>query len=164
MKYRSLSLTGFEAVQADLSDFCPIKSHRWLREKPDWFRQMVHDGSIQVVANAKDRYISLTNENATFRVTHGSYIVRNRRGLTFWMSKDLFEESFVPESGYYGITPKQQAVLDYIISCENSPTVREVKAALGYKSTSPVQRHIDCLKERGYIDKIPGRPRGIKVL
>lgn len=165
MKYRSLSLTGFEAVRIDLSGFDPIKPHRWERDKPEWFVRMMRDGLISVVFNAKEQYVSLTNENATFRVLNGQYIVRNRKGLTFWMPADLFEESFVPEgSANYGLTNKQQAVLDYIISCERSPTVREIRDALNYRTTSVVKRHLDALEERGYIDKIPRKSRAIKVL
>lgn len=164
MKYRSLSLSGFTAVQVDFAGFDPIKSHRWRRTKPDWFQSMMDSGHLAPVKNGNDCYISLTNSNSTFKCYQGDYIIRNPKGLVFWMPKSLFEESFTPDTGRYGLSHKQQAVLDFIIAQHESPSVREIMHGLGYNSTSVVKRHLDRLKERGYIDFMPGRARSIVVL
>ena len=59
------------------------------------------------------------------------------------------------------LNAKEQAVLDYIcrITKERgyAPSVRDIQAALGYKSTSTVQMYLDRLAECGYIRK-NGRP------
>lgn len=164
MKYRSLSLTGFEAVQVDLDNFEPIKSHRWKRTKPDWYQTMMDSGHIAPIKNKNDCHIVLKNSNATFKCYQGDYIVRNRKGLVFWMPQELFEESFTPDTGHFPNTHKQQAVLDFIVSCDHTPTIREIMTGMGYKSTSVVKRHLDCLKERGHITFIPSKARSIVVL
>lgn len=164
MKYRSLSLTGFEAVQIDLEKLEPVKSHRWKREKPEWFQTMMDKGDIAPVVNSKEQYVTLRNKNATFKCYNGDYIVKNRVGLTFWMPRELFEESFTIDTGRVGLTQKQQEVYDYLLTCENPPSVREIMIAVGYKTPSNVKRILDALKERGYINFKPYRARSIVVL
>jgi repressor LexA len=41
------------------------------------------------------------------------------------------------------------------------PTVRELVALTGRKSTSGVQKLLDALEKKGHIKKVPGRSRGI---
>ena len=54
-------------------------------------------------------------------------------------------------------TRKQKAILDYIESYINehgySPSYREIKDALGYKSVASVAIHIDNLIKRGHLVK-----------
>lgn len=150
MKYRSLSLTGFEAVQVDLSDFEPIKMHRWVRSKPDWFQALMLCGKLLPVRNTKESHITLVSDNAVFKVMPGDYIIRNKAGLVFWMPRGLFEESFVPDNGIFA-THAQQRVLDYILSQTKRPTVREIAKALGHKSPGSIQHHINTLRAKGYL-------------
>jgi repressor LexA len=65
------------------------------------------------------------------------------------------------------LNKKEQAILDYIketISAEGySPSVRDISAALGIKSTSTVHLHLHRLEEMGYIQKEQGKSRTIRV-
>lgn len=44
------------------------------------------------------------------------------------------------------------------------PTVREIKDAVGLKSTSTVHGHLDRLERDGYIRRLAGSPRAIVVM
>jgi len=48
-------------------------------------------------------------------------------------------------------------VLDYIRSCDHSPSVREIGKALGISSPSAVQYHLRKLLESGEITRKNGR-------
>lgn len=62
---------------------------------------------------------------------------------------------------------KEQAIYDFI--CETirregySPTVRDIQAALGIKSTSTVHSYLRRLEERGLIRKDPGKSRTLQI-
>lgn len=64
------------------------------------------------------------------------------------------------------LKPKEQRVLDFINKTidENGipPSVREVCAALGFKSTSTVQMYVNRLISKGYICKSDGKSRTIR--
>ncbi|AKL97907.1 transcriptional repressor LexA [Endomicrobium proavitum] len=64
------------------------------------------------------------------------------------------------------LTQKQQAVLDFIkkYSLENGtmPTIREIAAK--FKITiGPVQKYLEVLTKKGYLDKKDSRARGIEI-
>lgn len=65
------------------------------------------------------------------------------------------------------LTKKEQDILDYIrdtISAEGySPSVRDIRAALGIKSTSTVHQYLHRLEEKGYIIKEQGKSRTIRI-
>lgn len=64
------------------------------------------------------------------------------------------------------LTKSQQKVYDYITSCaqeQRVPSVREICAATGLKSTSTVHLHLKTLEERGLIEREKGFNRCIKV-
>ncbi len=64
------------------------------------------------------------------------------------------------------LTKSQQKVYDYILECaEDSrvPSVREICAATGLKSTSTVHLHLKSLEEKGLIEREKGFNRCIKV-
>lgn len=52
----------------------------------------------------------------------------------------------------------------FINQHEYSPSVREVRDAMGYKSTSPVQNHLNTLKQRGWLAWTPKRARSFQIL
>ena len=60
---------------------------------------------------------------------------------------------------------KEQAILDCIrrLSLQNGycPSVRDIAAAMGYRSTSTVQLYLDRLAEYGYIRRAEGKSRSI---
>ena len=43
------------------------------------------------------------------------------------------------------------------------PTVREIGHAVGLRSSSSVQHYLDDLSAKGYITRVPGRNRTIRV-
>ncbi|MBE6734844.1 MAG: transcriptional repressor LexA [Ruminococcaceae bacterium] len=64
------------------------------------------------------------------------------------------------------LTKSQQKVYDYITECaqqQRVPSVREICAATGLKSTSTVHLHLKTLEERGLIERERGYNRCIKV-
>lgn len=64
------------------------------------------------------------------------------------------------------LTKSQQKVYDYIYKCSNEgkiPSVREIAAGAGFKSTSSVALHIKTLEARGLIEKDHGYNRSIRL-
>lgn len=65
------------------------------------------------------------------------------------------------------LKPQEQRVLDYIVSSINAngyaPSVRDVKDALGFKSTSTVHMYLSRLEEFGLIRKEDGKSRAISL-
>lgn len=65
------------------------------------------------------------------------------------------------------LTQRQQAVLDFIKRHNDKngvpPTVREIAAGMGFRSTNGVVDHVKALIKHGYLDKIPNRSRGIRL-
>lgn len=65
------------------------------------------------------------------------------------------------------LTPRERKTLDYIIETISekgySPSVRDIKGALGYKSTSTVYSCLQKLELYGYIQKEDGKSRTIRV-
>lgn len=63
---------------------------------------------------------------------------------------------------------KQQEILEYVSKCvsENGypPSVREICAAVGFKSTSTVHAYLKKLTDSGALQKDPTKPRAIKIL
>ena len=61
---------------------------------------------------------------------------------------------------------KERDILEYIIQRSQSsvpPSVREICAALGYKSTSTAHKYLTMLEEKGYLEKENGKNRSIKL-
>ncbi|MBQ2593771.1 MAG: transcriptional repressor LexA [Candidatus Riflebacteria bacterium] len=65
------------------------------------------------------------------------------------------------------LTPKQQNVLAFIqnyMSKNNyAPTIAEICHGLKLSSTSTVHKHLKTLVEKGYLDSMPGRTRGLSM-
>lgn len=64
------------------------------------------------------------------------------------------------------LTEKQEAVYKFLVKQMSSgipPTVREIAAAAGIKSTSTVHAVLNALEEGGYISRNAGFSRGIKI-
>ncbi len=65
------------------------------------------------------------------------------------------------------LTERERAVLEYIggnIKLNGfSPSVRDIQSALGIKSTSTVQRTVDSLEKKGYIQRESGKSRSVRV-
>lgn len=52
----------------------------------------------------------------------------------------------------------------YINHHQYAPSVREMAKALGYRSPSPIQRQLDILKDRGWLDWTPKLARSYQIL
>ncbi len=64
------------------------------------------------------------------------------------------------------LTKSQEKILKYIKECVEegySPSVREICTAVGLRSTSTVQAHLNSLQEKEYITREPGLNRTIRV-
>ena len=66
------------------------------------------------------------------------------------------------------LTRRQEDALvfikSYIVSHGYPPTVREIAEAIGLSSPAPVQAHLDCLADKGYIKKGNNRNRTIELM
>jgi repressor LexA len=62
------------------------------------------------------------------------------------------------------LTEAQERALDYIKSRRRSPSIREICTHLGFKSTKMGFDLVCALEERGFIRKMPNRPRAIQVI
>lgn len=65
------------------------------------------------------------------------------------------------------LTPKQRTVLEFIrnffASSGYAPTIAEICQGLGLSSTATVHKHLKNLVNKGYIDSLPGRSRGLTM-
>lgn len=63
---------------------------------------------------------------------------------------------------------KQQKILDFLNEQVRikgyPPSVREICAAVGFKSTSTVHSYLEKLKNEGYIQKDATKPRALKIV
>ncbi|MEK6744875.1 MAG: transcriptional repressor LexA [Nitrospirota bacterium] len=68
----------------------------------------------------------------------------------------------------YKISERQQAILEFIRDTTASrgmpPTLREIGAKFGIRSTNGVEKHLLVLERGGYISRERGRSRGIAVI
>lgn len=66
------------------------------------------------------------------------------------------------------LTKKQALIIDFIKDFTarqgESPTYREIMAALGLSSVSAVAEHIDNLVTKGALKKVPGAARSLEVV
>ena len=65
-----------------------------------------------------------------------------------------------------GLTKSQQKVYDYLVKTMPGgvpPTVREICAATGLRSTSTVHAHLKTLERMGYISRDAGLNRSIHI-
>ena len=65
------------------------------------------------------------------------------------------------------LKPQEQRVFDYVVGSINTngyaPSVRDIKTALGFKSTSTVHMYLARLEEYGLIRKEDGKSRAITL-
>lgn len=67
-----------------------------------------------------------------------------------------------------GLTRRQAALLsaiqEYIGRYGYPPTIRELQRACGLRSTSTVHLHLEALHRKGYLERVPGTPRAMRVV
>jgi repressor LexA len=63
------------------------------------------------------------------------------------------------------LTERQQQVLDFIHAHQRqqgvAPSLREIQAHFGFASPFAVQRHVDALAEKGALQRLAGKARGL---
>ncbi len=66
------------------------------------------------------------------------------------------------------LTPRQQQILNFInkeVSSKNyPPSVREICEYVGLSSSSTVHSHLKALERKGYIKRVPTKPRAIELI
>jgi repressor LexA len=64
-------------------------------------------------------------------------------------------------------TELEEQMLEYIADCIRrngySPSIRDIRSALGIKSTSTVHTYLERLEQKGYIQKENGKSRTLRV-
>lgn len=67
-----------------------------------------------------------------------------------------------------GLTPSQEKIFEFLKERASvtsvPPSVREICAAVGLKSTSSVQNNLNALEEMGYIQRDPLLKRSIRIM
>jgi repressor LexA len=70
--------------------------------------------------------------------------------------------------GMNELTERQREILDFIVDESrehgSSPTLREICTRFGFASTLSAREHLRLIEQKGYLKRIPGRRRGVKVL
>lgn len=65
------------------------------------------------------------------------------------------------------LTKRQRQILDVIVQHQNDrgypPSVREIGEAVGLRSPATVKSHLDNLRDAGYLERDPAKPRAIQV-
>src|SRR5690606_30469145 len=71
-------------------------------------------------------------------------------------------------SGMDELTPRQQAILDFVrarIEADGlPPTWAEIAAAFGFRQTRAAQKHLQAIAAKGHLVLLPGKARGIKLV
>ena len=66
-----------------------------------------------------------------------------------------------------GLTKRQRQVLDFIQSVqragESTPTLREIAAHFGFKSSRAAADHLDALKRKGVLESDAGKARSLRI-
>ena len=64
-----------------------------------------------------------------------------------------------------GLTGRQEEILRFIQGFGGyPPSMREIGEAVGLTSTSAVSYQLSCLQDKGYLRRVPGRPRTVEVV
>ena len=66
------------------------------------------------------------------------------------------------------LTKKQSEILQYLTKCLQGqgypPTIREIAERFSFESTGTVRDHLKALSDKGFIKRIPGVSRGLKLI
>lgn len=78
-----------------------------------------------------------------------------------------YTENYCKEAAMSEINKTQKKIYEYLMERSQvskvPPSVREIAAAVGLKSTSSVQANLDALEQAGYIERDPMIKRSIRV-
>jgi repressor LexA len=66
------------------------------------------------------------------------------------------------------LTPRQQTILEFVTARIGEeglpPTLAEIAAAFGFNQVHAAQKHLAALAAKGYLELLPGKARGIRLL
>lgn len=65
------------------------------------------------------------------------------------------------------LSDRQRWILSFIVEKQQegwTPSIREIGQAVGLRSSAAVQKHLRALESKGYIRRLPGKARAIRVL
>jgi repressor LexA len=66
------------------------------------------------------------------------------------------------------LTKRQRQILDFVFAAlragESAPTLREIAARFGFKSSRAAADHLDALKRKGFLESEPGKVRALRVI
>lgn len=69
------------------------------------------------------------------------------------------------DGGSAGLTSKQTELLAFLRKCgDETPSFQEMAWAVDLKSKSGVHRLMEALIDRGYVERLPGRARSVRIL
>lgn len=57
-----------------------------------------------------------------------------------------------------------EAIRNYVRTKGYPPSVREIGAMVGMSSSSTIHNHLAKIKQQGYIDFQPGKPRTLRIV
>jgi len=67
-----------------------------------------------------------------------------------------------------GLTKRQRQILDFVLSAQRAgdftPTLREIAAHFGFKSSRAAADHLDALKRKGFLESESGKARSLRVI
>jgi len=67
-----------------------------------------------------------------------------------------------------GLTKRQRQILDFVFALqragESTPTLREIAAHFGFKSSRAAADHLDALKRKGFLESDSGKARSLRVI
>lgn len=67
-----------------------------------------------------------------------------------------------------GLTKRQRQILEFVLSVqragESTPTLREIAAHFGFRSSRAAADHLDALKKKGFLESEPGKARALRVI
>ena len=65
-------------------------------------------------------------------------------------------------------TKRQRQILDFVLSAQQAggpaPTLREIAAHFGFKSSRAAADHLDALKRKGFIESGSGKARSLRII
>src|ERR1043165_9422920 len=66
------------------------------------------------------------------------------------------------------LTKRQRQVLEFVQSSQRAggliPTLREIAAHFGFRSSRAAGDHLDALKRKGFLESEPGKSRSLRVI
>src|SRR5262252_4394296 len=74
-------------------------------------------------------------------------------------------EDGTPGQPFPALTRRQEDILRFVRDFGRyAPSMREIGEAVGLASSSAVSYQLSCLQDKGYLRRVPGRPRTVELV